>query len=296
MQPGQEPVAVIGLGTMGRSIARLLVAGGIEVRGFDPAGVAEPLEGVVLARDLEECASGSAVVIEAIPERFDLKVRVLGEISRATTGIIASNTSTFVPSTLAPHVEAPERFLVGHFFNPADLIPLVEVVPHSGTAPDAVERFVALMRRLDRRPVVVRAERAGFVANRLQAAVLREALALVADGVVTASDLDEIVRSGLAARWAAVGPIGVADLGGLDVFEAVCRQILPTLDASVDASPLLVERVERGDLGAKSGTGFYTHDSGSLAATRATVARVLVAQHGGGADPAPVGASGAASR
>ncbi|MGB4135419.1 MAG: 3-hydroxyacyl-CoA dehydrogenase NAD-binding domain-containing protein [Microbacterium sp.] len=280
--------SIVGLGTMGRSIARLLMTAGIRTIGFDPE--AGDIPGLHRADSVEACVAEADVVFEAVFEDADVKAETLRRISDATSGTIASNTSTFIPSVLAPHVSDPGRFLVGHFFNPADLIPLVEVVPHPGTRPEVADDFVALMRRLGRRPVVLQAERTGFVANRLQAAILRESLSLVEQGVVTAADLDEVVISGLAARWAAVGPIGVADLGGLDIFRAVCTQIFPTLDDASEPSALLVEQVARGDLGAKTGSGFYPHTAESTAAAQAAVSRILrVQRETRSEEPTPAG-------
>lgn len=273
-------VAVIGLGTMGKSIARLLLQSGYDVNAYDSIFTDGAPAGVYTASSIEECVSGSSVVFEAVSEDLEVKAKVLRMISDTTDGVIASNTSTFMPSVLAGFVTNPERFLIGHFFNPADLIPLVEVVPHPATEREALDRLTSLLLKVGKHPVLLSAERPGFVANRLQAAVLREALSLVEAGVVTAADVDAIVIHGLAARWAGVGPIGVADLGGLDIFHAVCSQIFPSLDNSTAPNTLLVELVARGDLGAKSGTGFFRHSARSTAAAQESVTRILSAQQG----------------
>ncbi|QYH35283.1 3-hydroxyacyl-CoA dehydrogenase family protein [Salinibacterium sp. M195] len=274
----ENQVAVIGLGTMGKGISRLLLQADYEVHVHDPFLADEAPSGARVVSSIEECVSGASVVFEAVSEDLDVKAKVLRTISHATDGLIASNTSTFMPSVLADSVLNPERFLVGHFFNPADIIPLVEVVPHPKTRPESVDLFTSLLLKLGKRPVLLSAERPGFVANRLQAAVLREALSLVEAGVVTAADIDAIVTSGLAARWAAVGPIGVADLGGLDIFRAVCTQIFPSLDNSATPNALLVDRVTRGELGAKSSSGFYQHSASSVAAVQEAVTRILSVQ------------------
>lgn len=260
--------AVVGFGTMGRRIAQLLLRNGIAVRAFDVAGItaAEELraEGAEFSvtESLEECAAEVDIVFEATSEDLAVKEEVLGATSRATGAIIASNTSTFRAGVLAGFVERPQRLVLTHFFNPADVVPLVEVIRAPGTTEDVVRTVLDLLHRLGKRPVVA-GDVEGFIANRLQAAVLREALSLVHRGLATPEDVDAVVRHGLGPRWSVAGPIGVADLGGLDVWEAVCAQIFPTL-ANGSAPPgSIVEHVRAGRLGAKSGAGFYDYPEGA---------------------------------
>jgi 3-hydroxybutyryl-CoA dehydrogenase len=261
--------AVVGLGTMGAGIARLLARLGVATTVFDPSADAVARAGldagVTVSPTLAACAADADIVFEAVFESLDAKRPVLAAISAATDGVIASNTSTFTPSVLARMVEDPGRLLVAHFFHPAEVVPLVEVVPSPGTRREAVDAVRALLERLGKAPVLLHAEAPGFVANRLQAAVLREALALVDAGVVDAEGIDRVVTTGLGPRWAVAGPLGVADLGGLDIFETVCAELFPTLSAAVVPSRQLSDRVARGDLGAKSGQGF-----GSYSAARRT--------------------------
>lgn len=268
-------VAVIGLGTMGRALAQLFAESGLEVRGYDArtdavAAAQHPWlakENVSLAAGLADAVRGADVVIEAVAEDLAVKASALAEIAAGTEGIIASNTSTFLPSVLAAFVTAPERLLVAHFFNPPQLVPLVEIVPGPETAASVTARIIDLLTGLGRHPVLLQAECPGFVANRLQAAILREALALVEEGVASTRAVDEIVRSGLAPRWAAAGPIGVTDLGGLDIWERVSAELFPVLSTATRPSPLLAALVSEGRLGAKSGEGFYPHDADADART-----------------------------
>ncbi|TQL81615.1 3-hydroxyacyl-CoA dehydrogenase family protein [Microbacterium saperdae] len=262
-------VAVVGLGTMGIAIARLFENHGHEIRVFDTrvqaADPPAPLAGMRLqiCTTIRECVQDADFVFEAVSEDLAVKESVLREVSRWTAGIIASNTSTFMPRVLAAFVARPENLLVAHFFNPADVVPLVEVVPHAGTAIEARRAIERLLRDAGKKVVLLEKECVGFVANRLQAAVLRESLSLIEQGVVSAEDLDEVVRSALAPRWAIAGPLGVADLGGLDVFVAVCTQIFPDLSAAQEPSPLLTSLVDSGRIGAKAGSGFYPHSDQS---------------------------------
>ena len=136
-------------------------------------------------------------------------------------------------------------------------------------------QIVDLLSSMGRHPVLLQKECPGFVANRLQAAILREALALVDAGIASPSAIDDIVVSGLAPRWAAAGPIGVADLGGLDIWEKVCAGLFPTLSNSPEPSRQLTDLVRSGRLGAKTGHGFYPHDAETDARMFHTMERIF---------------------
>jgi len=288
-----ERVAVIGAGVMGHGIAELYALAGLEVRLCDasPArlsvamrAVAESVEllageGLVdegAARSalsrirpveaLDEALDGAELVTESIPEVFAEKVALLALIEAriAPDALVASNTSTFPITRLAAGARLPGRMVITHFFNPAQLVPLVEVVAHPAAGPEVVAATVALMRRIGKTPVVLRKEVPGFVANRLQAAIAREAFALVEEGVVEARDLDAVVTEGLGFRWAFVGPVETADLGGLDTWERVLDNLAPDLCRSTSAPALVADRVRRGELGAKSGRGIYDYGDGAL--------------------------------
>jgi 3-hydroxybutyryl-CoA dehydrogenase len=274
-------VAVIGLGTMGIGIARLFGAQGLDVRVFDPrpsaaeALISDPGLNLKICETLRECVVNADFVFEAVSEDLAIKESVLREVSRWTEGIVASNTSTFMPHLLASFVERPENLLVAHFFNPADIVPLVEVVPHEHTSIETRLAVQQVLRDAGKKVVLLEKERVGFVANRLQAAVLRESLSLIEQGVVSPEDLDEVVRSSLAPRWAVAGPIGIADLGGLDVFVAVCTQIFPDLATDHEPSDLLTSMVEAGRTGVKVGQGFYPHTDQTAEESVARIARLF---------------------
>ncbi|SFR91420.1 3-hydroxybutyryl-CoA dehydrogenase [Microbacterium sp. cf046] len=261
-------VGIAGLGTMGLALAELFVSQNIEVRGFDPrrdaiASDEHPWslrDNFSLSSSLGDCVRDVDLAIEAVVEDVDVKNSVLAEIALHTEGIIASNTSTFMPSVLAPSVRNPERFLVAHFFNPPQLVPLVEIVPGPATSTSATAQVVDLLSAMGRHPVLLQKECPGFVANRLQAAILREALALVDAGIASPGAIDDIVKSGLAPRWAAAGPIGVADLGGLDIWARVSALLFPLLSNTAEPSARLSSLTTQGHLGSKTGQGFYEHD------------------------------------
>lgn len=260
-------IGIVGLGLMGRAIAERSAAAGLTVHGFDSSVAAsgaiaewarsEGSRPLRLAQSLDELA-GCDFIIEAVSEALQTKLHVMRAISELSeSAIIMTNSSTYMASELAPAVLNPSRLIVGHFFNPAQVAPLVEVVPGPQTHPDTITRTVAYLELIGKTPIVLATETPGFVANRLQAALLRECFALVEEGVCEPAQLDEVVRLSLAPRWAALGPLTVADLGGLDVFAALTARLYPVLDDRTTVSPLLESLVRSHNFGAKTGSGIY---------------------------------------
>lgn len=259
---GKLKVAVLGAGQMGSGIATLLADAGHSVTSWDavPAALDRLPSSVKTTLDLEEAVTGADLIMEAIAEDLGVKHEVYKRISAVNdTGILASNTSSLPASELAKAVSNPGRFAIAHFFNPPRLVPLVEIVPASETREDVLQTLKAVLAAAGKLPVVLRKEVPGFVANRLQAALLREAFALVEDGVVAPEDLDLVVRASIAPRWAAGGPMTITDLGGLDIWKAVTTQLFPVLSNTDTPPRTITERVDRGELGAKTGTGIYQH-------------------------------------
>jgi 3-hydroxybutyryl-CoA dehydrogenase len=174
--------------------------------------------------------------------------------------VLASNTSGFDPADLASELRHPERVLVAHYFAPAYLIPLVEVVPHAGTAESAVERALALLAGAGKRPVRLERFVPGFIANRLQQALFREALYLLRQGIASATEIDEVVRFSFGPRLAALGPFAVADFAGHDVYASLATTVGPTLsvEGAAGRPPAeLAASLAAGRLGVKSGSGFH---------------------------------------
>ncbi|GLY40565.1 hydroxylacyl-CoA dehydrogenase [Amycolatopsis sp. NBRC 101858] len=227
---------IVGGGVIGVSWAGLMAAHGLDVVVSDPApgiedavraGLAEltpalrelglPADGrVTFQADLAEAVADAGVVQENGPERLDLKHRIWTTIEEnaPADALFLTSTSGIPATEIATALERPERLVVGHPFNPPHLIPLVEVVPGEKTSPEAVERAVEFYRGLGKKPIVLAKEVPGFVANRLQAAIFRECVHLVAEGVVTEQQLDEVVTSSLGQRWAVSGPFLSFHLGG----------------------------------------------------------------------------------
>jgi len=254
-------------------LAQLAEAGRI-----DAAGRAAALARLRVAHELDALA-GAGAVIEAIPEQLETKHGLYARLEAilGADALIASNTSGFPPDALAAPLQHPERLLVAHFWNPPHLIPLVEVVPGSATDPAVVERTVALMRDIGAEPVVLKAAIPGFIGNRLQFAVLREALHIVRSGAADAATVDAVMKASLGRRWSIMGPFEGADLGGLNTFLAISEHLMPALASDQDDLALLREHVERGDVGAASGQGFYTWDDARRDDVRARRMRQLKA-------------------
>jgi len=203
--------------------------------------------------------AGADYVAEAVSEDLPLKQALFRDLDvlARPEAVLASNTSSYDPAALAAGLAHPERVLVAHYFAPAYLIPLVEVVPHAGTAPAAVQRTLSLLREAGKLPILLGAFAPGFVANRLQQALFREALALVRHGIATPEQLDTVVRWAFGPRLAALGPFATADLAGLDVYAAIAAAVWPSLSAEQGTPPEVAARQARGELGAKTGRGFY---------------------------------------
>ncbi|KAI4934602.1 hypothetical protein J4E85_002460 [Alternaria conjuncta] len=233
-------VGIVGTGVIGASWTGLFLAHGLRVIVADPAPGAEEklasyLESIWPALEtmgLDENASLSNYEFvgatlgrhykdvdflqENAPERPDLKTKLLAEIDAAVRPdvVIASSSSGIPSSKFISQCQHPERVLIGHPFNPPHLMPLVEVVPHSSTSASAISNAMAFYESVGRRPVHIKDEVPGFVANRLQAALCNEAYSLVARGIVTAQDLDACVTTSLGPRWAMVGPFLANAMGG----------------------------------------------------------------------------------
>lgn len=249
-------VTVIGAGTIGLSWTVLFLAHGHQVRvnsrnpeaarlvrdavelfapgirggGADPEELLSRLE---LQPDLERAVAGADVVQENTPENLELKQDLFARLGKATAPgtLLLSSTSTLLPDDLGSTTDDPSHLVVGHPFNPPHVVPLVEVVGGSRTAPDAITRTTAFYRSLGRVPVVLRKPIAAFAANRLQSALLQESIHLVREGVVTVEELDAVVTNSIGLRWATVGPFRAFHLGG---GQGGLRKWLTTLGAGLE--------------------------------------------------------------
>ncbi len=210
-------VAIIGAGTIGLSWAELFAASGWDVAIYDVSATAIPhVPGYRIASSIDDAVAGADFVQENGPERLEIKRSIFAEVAAAAkdSAVIASSTSTILPSLLAQGNPRTAQILVGHPYNPPRIMPLVEVVPGALTAPATVERALAVYRSIGKTPVALRKEVPGFVGNRAQKALTDEAKWLVQQGYVTAADFDTILRNSLGLRWAAVGSFEGSHLNG----------------------------------------------------------------------------------
>jgi 3-hydroxybutyryl-CoA dehydrogenase len=280
--------AIVGSGTMGCGFAQLLALAGVEVAVIDvSAELADTArqraisaaaqfaaagmmpadaelrvaERVTAHASIADGVSNVDLVIEAVTEDLRVKAAVLAEIERCAPAhtVIASNTSAIPIADMAAGLTAPERFLGTHWFNPPQWVPLVEIIPGTRTSPAVIDRVQALLRRLGKRPVTV-GDAAGFVANRIQFAMFKEAASVVADGVASAEQVDEVVRMSFGFRLPFYGPFAIADMAGLDVYSGAYTSLEADLGARFSPPPLLSELVAEGDLGTKTGRGFLPPD------------------------------------
>jgi 3-hydroxybutyryl-CoA dehydrogenase len=247
-----------------------------EAGAVDSAAAAAASTRITLVAGLPALA-GASLVVEAIPEILDAKRELYRQLEAviAPEAIVASNTSGLMPDALATGMTRPERFVITHFWNPPHAIPLVEVVPGSRTAPAVVERTVAILRAVGAEPVVLRKAVPGFIGNRLQFAILREALHLVRTGVADPETIDTVMKASLGRRYGIVGPFEAADLGGLETFLRVAKNLLPEMGSDGRELEVLQAHLDRGEKGAAGGQGFYQWTD----ERREAVRRKRIAQH-----------------
>ncbi|MFG1916051.1 3-hydroxyacyl-CoA dehydrogenase family protein [Micromonospora sp. NPDC048898] len=276
---------VVGAGTMGLGIAYVAAGAGhaVEVVEVDPERGATALnrlaelweravqrgklsadeaaahrQRVTLRPTLAEVAPAPDVIVEAVPERLDLKRAVLRDAAALRPALLASNTSSIAIGELAAGLDAPERFLGLHFFNPVWAMTLLEIVVGPATAEETTAAAVVLAGRLGKDPVVVR-DLPGFATSRLGVTLGLEAIRMVADGVASPADIDKAMVLGYRHP---IGPLELTDLVGLDVRLDIARTLQAAYGDRFAPPPLLVEMVDEGRLGKKSGHGFYLWNDG----------------------------------
>jgi 3-hydroxybutyryl-CoA dehydrogenase len=244
---------------------------------ISPESVSDTINRISTSADLHTAVANADVVIEATSENLDLKQRIFAELDALCPPhtILLSNTSTFLPSALGNRTGRADRIAVAHYFNPPHLLPVVEVVRGPQTSQATVDAIVDLFESIGKRPAVVQREIQGFIGNRLQAAMFREALHIVGAGVATAPEIDEVVRSSFGRRLSVAGTFELRDLIGLDLALDISHQIIPSLNNSKTIPNVLADKVRSGDLGTKTGRGFYDWTPESAEALRLRIARCL---------------------
>ena len=257
--PAPSSVLVAGSGVMGAGIAAAFLRSGakVQVLSRSPERVSEKVPGVTGTAQLPDQAPD--LIIESVPEKLDLKKRLYAEIEARYGGrpVLATNTSGLPLDDLATGLAHKGRFLGLHYFMPADVMPLVEVIRTSETSDEAAETVIAGVRACGQDPLVLNRPIEGFLINRLQHAILHEAYHLIEQGICGPEEVDHAARAMLGPRMCITGLIEQKDLSGLDTHALVQRAIVPYLHHSAEPSRLVQDMYARGDIGVKSGKGFY---------------------------------------
>jgi 3-hydroxybutyryl-CoA dehydrogenase len=278
-----DTVAVLGAGLMGHAIASIFSAHGYDVTCVDPDprvrdALPEKVEAVqaqLLVRSAHRGSVGAvddaskldpttALIVEAAPEQLPLKQELLARVATLFPhAVLATNTSVFRVGDVGAQVVDRSRVIGTHWWNPPHLIPLVEVIQGVDTDPGIVEGVMTLLSSLGKTPVHVKRDTPGFIGNRLQHALWREALALVQEGICDAASVDLVVRNSIGLRLSEMGPIENADYVGLDLTRAIHHYVFPALSTAQAPLQIVEDAVANGDLGAKTGRGLLDWPEGS---------------------------------
>ncbi len=283
-------IVIAGAGIMGSSMAQLFAAGAYEVILYDiheealsksrelikvnqealtRAGqlteeIVEKINAGIDFSCQKECFTSADFVVEAIVEKMEVKHNFWREVSALVpeTAVLTSNTSGLSLTEIAKAVKKPERFCGMHWLNPPHICPLVEVIRGEQTSEAVADLVYDVAKDIGRLPVRLKKEVPGFLINRFQFAVLREAMSLVEDGVCEKEDVDKVFKYGLGLRYACLGPFEIADLGGLDTFYHIADYLFPEISDAKEVHGMLRQLYEKGEYGVKTGSGFYDYSGG----------------------------------
>ena len=284
-QSSESRPAVVGAGTMGRNIAVATAIGGRSValfdidesaladaeaeigstlrtladRGVTDADAPTVHERITYTADLASAVGEAPLIIEAVTEDRDVKAAVYEDIERhaPASATLASNTSSLSITELAESVSRPERFCGMHWFHPAHIVPVVEVIYGERTADETVETATAFLESIDKDPVIVERDVPGFIANRIQSAMAREVWSLLEAGVASPEDIDRAIKGTFGFRLPTLGVLEKTDHAGLDVHHKVLSELLEEIDRRSEPPGVLSELVAEGRLGVKSDRGVY---------------------------------------
>jgi len=285
MKNTRRHAAIVGGGNMGADVALTFAAGGWQAHVIEPSEATRARLTDYFAKGLRQIGSNASlerfttharldavpwqdveIVVECIPEKLDLKRKLFKDLERLARPdtVLASNSSSFPISAIAKGLKTQQRMLGLHYFLPAHLVPLVEVVRSRKTKTGLPEQVGELMRALGKVPVQVRKDIPGFLANRMQHALSREAFSLLDAGIASAEDIDAAVRFGFGFRFLAAGPCLQRDHAGMEVHTAAAATMYPSLSNTDKPAKALRSRVARGELGMKTGKGFFDWDAESI--------------------------------
>ena len=296
MPQSERHALVLGGGTMGVGIIAMFLGGGWKVdvvsrsastrdglpaatsRAMQAMGKSDDVSGLATYATLDEAPwSKIDIVVETVTEDLALKQKIFADLERLSRpGVpLTSNSSSFPISEIGKGLASQDRMMGLHFFMPAHLIPLVEVVRSVHTDVALAEKVGAIMSDLGKRPVQVKKDVIGFLGNRIQGALMREALWLIEEGVASPEDIDATVRLSFGFRYAAAGPITQKEHSGWDTTCAVAKIIWPDLSNADGPPPVLQRNVDQGRIGFKTKGGFFDWDDASIAKERARYERAL---------------------
>jgi 3-hydroxybutyryl-CoA dehydrogenase len=237
------------------------------------------LDRIETTTTLEKAGAGADLVVESIIEDLEVKQQLFNDLDRICPPhtILASNTSSLLPSDLGAATRRPERVLIAHYFNPPYLMPLVEIVRGKSTSDDSIDTVYNLMKAMGKSPIICQKEALGFIANRLQLVLWREAFNIVQRGIASPQDVDLAVKNSFGRRLGTVGPFELYEyIDGYDLTLQCEKYILPDMDTSNEPYPLLLEKIKKGELGAKTGKGFYDWTPEFTEAWRKKIIKALV--------------------
>ena len=300
-----QHIAVIGAGLMGHGIAQVFAHAGHTVAVFDPNAEAlaslqqritrnltdlghDPASAtrVTPVADLADCVKNADIVFEAGPEDLPFKQKLFAQLETLAPAhaILASNTSVIPITQIMQHLTSGQRALGTHWWNPPYLVPLVEVIKTPHTDAGLAQSMFDLLASVGKTPAMVEKDVPGFIGNRLQHALWREAIALVADGVCDAKTVDTVVKASFGRRLPVLGPLENADLVGIDLTLAIHNTVLPSINSTPGPSPYLQTLIDQGRLGMKSGEGFQRWNADEQQALRARVLKHLKAMNAADAE------------
>ena len=298
-------IAVIGAGLMGHGIAQEFACAGYRVHLHDiteeqlniarvqigknltllaenavieEMSISATLQRIHTTTDLTVAAKTADFVVEAVSENLPLKQQIFEELDSLCQPhtILASNTTALMPSQIGVNTKRTDRILNTHYFNPPYLIPLVELIRSPNTSDETVSVTFDLLTAIGKTPAIIEKEALGFVGPRLQAALIREAFAIVEQGIASAETVDLVVRNSFGRRLSVAGPFEVFELAGWDLVLAAFEELYKDLNSSPDINPLLREMVGSGKLGVKSGEGFYQWTDERQQALRNRMSQALI--------------------
>ncbi|CAN0327736.1 unnamed protein product [Phaeothamnion confervicola] len=289
-------IAVLGAGLMGHGIAQVFALAGHDVAIWDPQAASlatvkqrvsanlsdlgddpKAVDRVTPVALLADCVRNADFVVEAAPENLEIKQKLFAEIEAAAKpdAILASNTSVIPITAIMQNLTRRERAVGTHWWNPPFLVPLVEVIGTEWTSQATIDTTMALHKDAGKTPAHVKKDVPGFIGNRLQHALWREAIALVENGICDAETVDTVIKAAFGRRLAVLGPLENADLVGTDLTLAIHQNVLPSIDSRPGPSPYLERLVADGKLGFKSGEGFRKWTPAQQAELRAAVVQHL---------------------